>query len=365
MKRLITKFNALKLRLMLPLIGLFSLTANAQAPWCDGFHYYQNSSLGGYTASNYIFALEQVRISTGSQVIFNSPADGFSGSTNCGQEWRLANPTTKAFDITAGNTYTVEASGSSAYTYAGSIGVFIDFNNDKDFLDAGEYLGSFTVPASTLTPSTLGSRTFTVPCNVTPAATRMRVVGNYSGYPMAANYGCTGCSGAPYYGETVDFSINIVLPTSVNANFVAPTSTWVKTVNTFINSNQVGYTQHAWDANNDGTWEQIGITANYKNPQFMWTTPGNKCVKLRSTNCLGKDSIVKCFNVLAPTAVPVVDFVAERVTIEQYSSVRLFDLSTNGPWAWTWDVYDSTTYASSGYYPNLADGDLYSDPWGN
>ncbi len=362
MKRLITKIKLLKLALMATLVTTGTFTANAQAPWCDGFHYYQSSSTGGYTSANYIFALEQIRISSGGNVIYNQPADGFSGSTNCGQEWRLSNTPSRAFDITAGNTYTVEASGSSgSYAYGGSIGVFIDFNNDKDFLDAGEYLGSFSVPGTVQTPSSLGSRTFTVPCNITPSATRMRVVGNYSGYAMQASYGCTGCSaGPPYYGETVDFSINLLLPTSVSANFVAPSDAWVKSVVKFINSNQSGYISHVWDANNDGTIE----SPNSVNFNYTWNSIGNKCVKLKSTNCLGKDSIVKCLNIKAPTAVPVVDFVADRVLVEQYESMRLFDLSTNGPWEWTWDVYDSTTYASSGFYPGLATGEVYSDPWG-
>ena len=347
------------------LLSAVGLDANAQAaPWCDGYHMYNNSTYG-YTSGNYIFALEQVRVSVGTQVIYNHAADGFSGASTCGSEWRLSNTPSRAIDITAGNTYTVEASGSSgSYGYGGSIGVYIDFNNDKDFTDAGEYLGSFSVPGTVQTPSTLGSRTFKIPCNVTPSATRMRVVGNYAGYPMNASYGCSTCSGPPYYGETIDFSINLVLPTSVSANFIAPSNVWVKTVNKFINSNQSGYTEHAWDANNDGTWEQIGVTPNYSNSQLFWTTPGSKCVKLRSTNCLGMDSIVKCFNAVAPTAIPVVDFVADRVLIEQYESMQVFDLSSNGPFEWTWDVYDSTTYASSGYYPNLTDGDLYSDPWG-
>jgi len=365
MKKLITNLKMLKLMLVALLLSAVGLDANAQAaPWCDGYHMYNNSTYG-YTSGNYIFALEQVRVSVGTQVIYNHAADGFSGASTCGSEWRLSNTPSRAIDFTAGNTYTVEASGSSgSYGYGGSIGVYIDFNNDKDFTDAGEYLGSFSVPGTVQTPSTLGSRTFKIPCNVTPSATRMRVVGNYAGYPMNASYGCSTCSGPPYYGETIDFSINLVLPTSVSANFIAPSNVWVKTVNKFINSNQSGYTEHAWDANNDGTWEQIGVTPNYSNTQLFWSTPGNKCVKLRSTNCLGRDSIVKCFSVVAPTAIPVVDFVADRVSIEQYESMQVFDLSSNGPFEWTWDVYDSTTYASSGYYPNLTDGDLYSDPWG-
>jgi len=363
MKKLITNLQMLKVLVLTTLFSAFGFSAYGQpAPWCDGFHMYNNTTY--YSSSNYIFALEQVRISVGSQVLINVPADGYSGGSTCGSEWRLANTPSKAFDITAGNTYKVEASGSSgSYAYGGSIGAFIDYNNDKDFLDAGEYLGAFSVAGTVQTPSTLGSLSFTVPCTISPSATRLRVVGNYSGYPMNASYGCSTCSGPPYYGETMDFSINLSLPTSVFANFIAPNQTFIKTVNKFINSNQSGYTEHAWDANNDGTWEQRGITPNYQNAQMMWTTPGNKCVKLRSTNCLGKDSIVKCFNVVAPSVIPVADFVANRVQIEQYESMQLFDLSTNGPWDWTWDVYDSTTYASSGYYPCLATGEVWSDPY--
>ncbi len=370
MKKLITKIKLLKLSMMTIVVTLGMLSVKAQpAPWCDGFHAYQNSTYG-YSATSYIVALEQVRISVGSSVIFNMPGDAFSGSTTCGQEWRLANSPAKAFDMTAGSTYTVEASSSSSFTfYSGVIGVFIDFNNDKDFLDAGEYLGTFSNPNSVGAPSALGSRTFTIPCNVTPSATRMRVVCNYNGFPMTASYGCSTCGGAPYYGETADFSINLVLPTSVSANFVVPNQIWVKTVVKFINSNQSGYTEHAWDANNDGSWEQKGVTANYSSAQMQWTAPGNKCVKLRSTNCLGKDSIVKCFAVNAPTAVPEVDFVADKVTVAIYESIKLYDLSTNGPSVWRWDVYDSTTYASSNFFPRLIDdnlngGEVLSDPWG-
>ena len=135
------------------LLSAVGLDANAQAaPWCDGYHMYNNTT--NYTSSNYIFALEQVRISVGTQVIYNHAADGYSGGSSCGLEWRLSNSPSRALDFTAGNTYTVEASGSSgSYAYGGSIGVFIDFNNDKDFLDAGEYLGGFSVPGTILSRS--------------------------------------------------------------------------------------------------------------------------------------------------------------------------------------------------------------------
>lgn len=375
MKRKTTRFTWFKQLMILAVFGsVFSipdaeLSAQPSAPWCEGSHPYQNATYG-YTATNYLVALEQVIIRSGSTILYNAPADGFSGGASCGLEYRLENSPAKAFNLTAGNTYTIDANSSSSpsyVTYYASYGLFIDFNNDKDFLDAGEFLGEWKDAANgqSLVPRTLYSKNFSIPCNVTPSATRLRIICNYYGYTAVASMGCKDCSAnTPYYGETKDFSINLVLPTSVSANFIAPTDAWVKTVVRFINNNQTGYTEHAWDANNDGSYEQKGVAPDYKNPQFMWSAPGNKCVKLRSTNCLGKDSIVKCFNVKVPTAVPVVDFVADRTIVELYESTKLFDLSTNGPWSWTWDVYDSVTYASSGYYPSLNSGEVNPDPWG-
>jgi hypothetical protein len=360
MKRLITNYLKNAALVFILSISVLKTSAQPSAPWCEGAHYYHYQ----YSKTAYLAALEQVRIRNGSNVVYNVPGDGFSATGTCGTEYRIANSTANSINITAGNTYTLDVSSSSSYNYAGSVGIFIDFNNDKDFLDAGEYLGAVsTTPGATNTAGGLASKDFTIPCNISPSANRLRVVLNYYGYPMQASYGCSSCSsaGPPYYGETMDFNINLVLPTSVSAGFIAPADAWVKAVVKFINNNQSGYIEHRWDADNNGTIE----AANSTNFDWKWSTTGNKCVKLRSTNCLGKDSVIKCLNIKAPTAVPVVDFVADRVNIEIYQSMKLFDLSTNGPWNWVWDVYDSTTYASSGEYPSLVGGEVYSDPWSN
>lgn len=88
MKKLITNLRMLKLALTAVVAGLALTSANAQSPWCDGGHYYQNS---GYSATAYITALEQVRIRNGSTILFNVPGDGYSGNgSTCGSEYRLA-----------------------------------------------------------------------------------------------------------------------------------------------------------------------------------------------------------------------------------------------------------------------------------
>lgn len=367
MKRLITNLKVLRFSLLALLTGGAFINADAQAPWCDAkaSYTYQMSS------SNYLIAPEQIRISVGGTQVYNKPAGGFRGTTTCGGEYLLANSTTNAFSLTAGSKYTIESSSSSYYygsVYSGKWGAYIDLNNDKDFLDNGEFLGTWNTTSGNASPGGLTAFSFTLPCNITPSATRLRVICEYQyGATINANTGCHSCTSYQiYYGATTDFSINLTLPTSLSANFTVPSPIWVKTVNKFINSNQTGYIEHAWDANNDGSWEQIGANPDYSNTTKpnLWTTPGNKCMKLRSTNCLGKDSIVKCFTVQAPTSVPQVDFVADRVEIPIYESIRLFDLSKNGPYEWTWDVYDSTTYATQDFYPSLAGTEVQSDPWG-
>ncbi len=53
------------------------------------------------------------------------------------------------------------------------------------------------------------------------------------------------------------------------------------------------------------------------------------------------------------------------IYVEQYGSTQLFDSSTNNPTQWEWYIFDSITYKSQGFYPNLSSGEIYSDPWGN
>ncbi len=275
-----------------------------------------------------------------------------SGAPTCQTytDWTALTPV----DLSAGRQYTItitESTCNGHYTY--QCNAWIDYNKNNTF-ESGEAVSPTS--QSKNGANQVFNYTWTVPCNITPGNTRMRVV-LIEGTVSNPGSAC----GTYTWGETEDYTVNLQLPSSVNANFIAPSSAWVKAVVKFINSNPTGYISHRWDANNDGTIE----APNSVNFNYTWTTPGNKCVKLKSSNCLGADSIVKCLNVVAPTAIPVADFVADRVTIEQYGSMKLYDLSTNGPWDWVWDVYDSTTYASSGFYPSLGTGEVYSDPWGN
>lgn len=96
-----------------------------------------------------------------------------------------------------GTAYTITITPSWTSTvYSEGYAVFIDYNNDGDFVDAGETV--FTKAASTTNPAT-GS--FTIPATTTVGAKRMRVSMKYNGVP-------TSCE-AFSYGQVEDYTINV------------------------------------------------------------------------------------------------------------------------------------------------------------
>jgi uncharacterized repeat protein (TIGR01451 family) len=63
--------------------------------------------------------------------------------------------------------------------------------------------------------------------------------------------------------------------------------------------------------------------------------------------------------------VPVANFKANKTVVEIYEGIQIYDSSTNTPFQWEWMVYDSTTYASSNFYPNISSSDVTEDPLAN
>ncbi len=92
--------------------------------------------------------------------------------------------------------------------YNEGYGVFIDYNQDGDFADAGETV--WTKSASKTTPV---SGSFTVPNTALNGETRMRVILRYNTIPSSC--------GSYDYGETEDYTVNI---TEAVADTEAPTA---------------------------------------------------------------------------------------------------------------------------------------------
>lgn len=100
-------------------------------------------------------------------------------------------------NLTKGSAYTITVTPTwTGSTYSEGFAVWIDYNGDKDFDDAGELVWSRA--AATTTPAT---GTFTVPATAITGTTRMRVSMKYNGVP-------TSCE-AFSYGEVEDYTVNL------------------------------------------------------------------------------------------------------------------------------------------------------------
>ncbi|HHC79753.1 MAG TPA: T9SS type A sorting domain-containing protein [Flavobacteriia bacterium] len=101
-------------------------------------------------------------------------------------------------DLAKGTQYTITITPTWTGTiYNEGYAVWIDYNQNGSFTDAGEQI--FSKAASKTTPV---STTFTIPASATNGATRMRVSLKYNGIPTACE--------TFTYGEVEDYTINIV-----------------------------------------------------------------------------------------------------------------------------------------------------------
>ena len=120
-------------------------------------------------------------------------------------------------EITEGNLYTINVTigDLSGGSYNGGAKVFIDYNIDGDFLDAGEDIGIIPVQATAGTSVPLN---FNVPTTGAFGATRMRVVA-WGTYDFTTPNDITPCESPtagswanPWFGATEDYSIVLNAP---------------------------------------------------------------------------------------------------------------------------------------------------------
>jgi len=299
-------------------------------------HYYGcQFQANGFQYTRYA-AIDKVLIEDlNGNVIYSKSADGCNENPsgyNRGHH-NVVEPTS-AFNLSAGSTYkiTVGASNPSGSTfYSSRLGAWIDYNGDKDFADAGEWIS----PNNILIPHN-GTRTFnfTVPCGGTSGTVRLRLRTDYQyGRITSGSHSASGFN--MYYGETEDFACDYVSPATTIANYVGADSAYIGTPVKFTNTNQSGYISH--------NWFMDGASYSSTNATHVFSKAGSYDVKLVSANCNGKDSITKSVKIVSPTAPPVSDFVADKSIYEIFETVQLTDLSSNGATYWNWVFVNPTT----------------------
>ncbi|WP_248906342.1 GEVED domain-containing protein [Flavobacterium sp. K5-23] len=125
------------------------------------------------------------------KVVFGSINNTSTGGTG------YTDFTSKSTNVTIGTSNTITITPDWTGTkYKEGYAVWIDYNQDGDFNDAGELVWSKA--ASTTTPV---SGSFTIPANAKLGTTRMRVSMKYNGIPTA----CETFS----YGQVEDYTVNI------------------------------------------------------------------------------------------------------------------------------------------------------------
>lgn len=342
-----TRFLLLNKGFTLTILGVLALVFSANAQYSEPKHYFGCD----WTSSTYTYAsIEDVTITDKSgNVVYDKAGDGCNDRTSgtYSGHYTLIE-SVSAFTLSAGAeyTFTMQTSNKAPSTLGSSAGVWIDFNGDQDFSDAGEFVS----PKNwTFGVKTDASFDFQVPCSGTVGNIRMRIRTDRNNWTWAANQAGTQQTFPGYYGECEDFTGTYSVPSGLSSDFFAPDTVFIGTISNFVNSNQSGYISHSWTL--DGT--------NYSttNAEHVFATAGNYDVKLVSENCNGVDSTTKTVVVVEPSAPPIADFISNVNVIEIYETFQLTDLSTNGPTFWDWYLTNGTDTITGLEQPDLRGND--------
>jgi PKD repeat protein len=221
-------------------------------------------------------------------------------------------------DLEGGTTVNVVLTpGFSGSTYTEYWKIWVDYNDDHDFEDAGEEVFS-GVGSSTVSGS------FTVASGI-DRVTRMRVSMKYAGYP-------TPCETFTY-GEVEDYTANVFTGLPCQQ---PPTADFTSVVNCL----DVVFTDTSTDA--DGTivswlWDfGDGNTSTQQNPSHTYAAAGTYTVTLTVTDdCALTDSISK--------AVTAIDCSADTITVTV----------PNGGESWQDSTTQTITWTSTGTLANV------------
>ena len=225
---------------------------------------------------------------------------------------------------------------SSSYTEYWKI--WIDYNGDHDFEDAGEEVFSGS-GSSTVTGS------FTVPAAAPIGPTRMRVSMSYSTY---ASY-----CGTFSYGEVEDYTAQIS-----GAGPQPPVAAFTANTTTVTVGGSVSFTDQSTNSPTSWSWTFEGGTpsgSTSQNPTVTYNTAGTYDVTLTAANSAGSDDETRYdyITVNAAPQPPVAAFTASTTTVTEGGSVSFTDQSTNSPTSWSWTFEGGTPSTGTSQNPTV------------
>jgi len=124
-------------------------------------------------------------------------------------------------NLTVGGSYSISVQGNTdGASYSDYIRVFIDWNQNNDFTDAGESFDIGILVGSTGVDGKTVTANIVVPAGAIIGSTRMRVTKHYNSYQNPCNAGTFG-----EYGEAEDYSVNVIAASNCTGTPVAGTIT--------------------------------------------------------------------------------------------------------------------------------------------
>jgi len=196
--------------------------------------------------------------------------------------------------------------------YSQGFGIWVDWNQDYDFDDFGEFV--YSSPTSGITPFT-GS--ITIPTTAAPGVTRMRIVCRYVTVPVNTDY----CGNNFAFGECEDYNLEVLPSTACAGAPVAGTITPAgpltqcagQEVHLGLTGNTVtGNLSYNWQQSTTGPggpWINViggtgGTGPGYLTPGLTGTT-WYHCTVTCNNSGLSSTTPAYVINVVAPTYVPV------------------------------------------------------------
>lgn len=184
------------------------------------------------------------------------------------------NYTTQTANMTIGDAYPFTVSIANGYA-TDQVLIWIDWNQDGDFADAGETMFTSAPGTGPFTGS------ITPPAGATTGTTRMRVRLHDTNTSYSPNATPCGNSG---YGEVEDYSVNVLSNNAPPvAAFSANTTSSCDGIIDFTDLSSGSPTSWAWDFGD-------GQTATTQNPSHTYTTSGTYTIVLTATNGFGSDT---------------------------------------------------------------------------
>lgn len=264
---------------------------------------------------------------TGLGCTSSASASSYKGILNSG----------KGFDVTASESITVTVTAGTWATqgWGSRVGIWIDANRDGSFATS-----ECLVNPSSTTASGLTSFTLKMPCWTSTGLSYMRIRGGAQVYSMAAS---NGCGQAQTYGNVIDLEINLKLGATPSANFIVPKSTnYVKTNIKFSAINPSSGYSYKWTFDKAVAPPYSGYSDKTDKGAAKWPSAASADVKMVVDYCGLSDSVSKSVTIVAPTVVPVADFVSSANESEIYFDVTMYDLSNNGAYSWSWELTSPT-----------------------